>query len=112
MTVTYRCKAKLLKAGATKAEEIEIEIANWRQPRELIGCSLIELVHLGEKTMMVDESGLLKALPFNRLASALCTAELGGDSVIVGHAIVLDTSDLDKCERLLEADAEASFDEA
>lgn len=52
---------------------------------EMIGCEIWESVRLGtDAVMLVDEEGLLKALPFNGMASMIADRHLVGTALVVG----------------------------
>jgi hypothetical protein len=75
-------RAVFVNAAEKRLEDIEIE--KGLQPLyDMIGCDLVDLVHLGDDDLFVDDEGLLKARPespFFRIGDVT----LAGNGVIVG----------------------------
>lgn len=111
MPVTYKAKAQLLKAGADKAEDVEVEIANWNEPYRLLGTEVIQLVYLPNRTvLMIDENAKIRRprKERNDLATAKAGRSLSFGDYIAGDALLLSVDDMDKCEQLLQADEEGA----
>jgi len=97
--------AKVIKIPADVSQEMEvIDIGNmgWREAAQSIGADYIEQVRIGDclnqrgwdhMRMLVDETGRLKSLPYNRRGSILYGEPLhgqfiAGDAIIVGELLL------------------------
>lgn len=92
ITKLCRCKALLVKADGTITETSPKNGKNfvWQDAKEKIGGYVQYVYPDSERTMIVDEDGLLKQLPINQVATTIAHQTIVGDVILCDNSLIPD----------------------
>lgn len=76
----------LIEVNATESKQYEGEV-QLNDLQKAVG-GLIEVIHMKDAIMIVNEEGLIKELPYNILASSIIGAPIMGDVVLLTNESV------------------------